>query len=100
MIKSIPENLKGDVEGIKRSANNLISLTNLLVSVADYDRKVIENHLIKINLRDMIVKIIDESNEIMKIKKINVSPIHNFEDFVFAHENKLKFVFQTIIFGL
>lgn len=97
LIKSIPENLKGDVEGIKRSANNLISLTNLLVSVADYDRKVIENHLIKINLRDMIVKIIDESNEIMKIKKINVSPIHNFEDFVFAHENKLKFVFQTII---
>ncbi len=97
LIQTVPENFKEEVEGIKRSANSLIGLTNLLVSVTDYNRKAIENHLVKINLRDMIMKTIEEGSEMVKIKKITISPIHNFEDFVLAHEKKLKFVFQTII---
>ncbi len=97
LSKSVPENLIGDVNGIKKSTDGLINLTNLLVSVTADEGNSFKDNLEKIKVRDVIEKVINEVKDMIVMKKVTILPIHNFEDTILGNEQKMKFVFQTII---
>lgn len=97
LTKSVPDEFKEDVNNIHQSAGKLIDLTNLLANLTTTNSKDFEYNFIKLDLNNIIEEIISKSAEKIKIKNINFLPVLQSDNFILGDEQKIKFVFQTLI---
>jgi signal transduction histidine kinase len=97
LFEAVPENLKGDVSGIQKSANSLINLTNLLANLSLTSGKSFAYNFVQLDLNNLIKKLISETSERIKAKNITIPSLPDSTNFVLADEAKIKFVFQTLL---
>ncbi len=92
-----PENVKDESEKIKKSAENLVGLTNLLVNLSMTENDSFQDDITKINLNNFIKNIISEYSKDLRKREIEFSEMKCFSPFVMVDERKVKFVFQSLI---
>lgn len=92
-----PENVKEESDKIKKSAQNLVSMTNLLVNLSMAEDNSYQDNFLKIDLNNFIKNIISEYKKDLKGKNINFSETKCFSPFISADERKIKFVLQSLI---
>lgn len=97
LMESVPENLKKEVSCIQKSANSLVELTNLLASLSIASERTFGYNFIKLDLNNLIKNLISECSEKIKIKNIILLSPPDATNFVMADEQKIKFVFQTLL---
>jgi len=98
LMESIPENLKIEISHIQKSANSLVDLTNLLANLSTADEQSFGYNFIKLDLNSLIENLIFECSEKIKAKNITLlPPLINSSNFVMIDEQKIKFVFQTLL---
>jgi len=97
LIESVPENLKGEVSHIQKSTNSLFDLTNLLANLSMTSEKTFGYNFIKLDLNSLIKNVIFECSEKIKAKEITLLFLPHSTIFVLVDEQKIKFVFQTLL---
>lgn len=97
LTKSIPANLKADVEHIQRANERLIDLTNLLVNLADPSDKSYEYRLDSTEVNKLIKIVCENCNSRAKSKDIRFETMLQSKGLVSVDLNKIQFVFQTLI---
>lgn len=99
LVESAPENLKEDIDRIQRSTKSLVDLTGILTSLSTTDSNIFEYSLIKMDLNKIIEDIILEYSDKIKNKNIEITPLPKTSNIILVDEQKIKFVFQTLIFN-
>lgn len=99
LLENVPENFKKDIELIRKSTRSLVDLTNILVGVSNSDQYMFEYKLDKVDLNDLVNKVLSDYLDKIDNKKIIVNKLPEGSNFILADGHKLKFVFQTLIFN-
>jgi signal transduction histidine kinase len=97
LMESVPENLKIEISHIQKSTNSLVDLTNLLANLSVADEKTFDYNFIKLNLNNLIENLVSETSEKIKAKGIILQTLFSSTIFILADEQKIKFVFQTLL---
>lgn len=97
LMESVPENFKKEISYIQKSADSLVELTNLLASLSMASERTFEYNLIKLDLNNLIKKLISECSEKIKAKNITLLSPPDTINFIMADEQKIIFVFQTLL---
>lgn len=98
LMGSVPENLKIEVSHIQKSSNSLVDLTNLLANLSMGDEKTFGYNFIKLDLNNLVENLITDTSEKIKAKGITLlPPLINSPNFVMIDEQKIRFVFQTLL---
>lgn len=97
LMESAPEGIREEISHIQKSANSLVDLTNLLANLSVADEKTFGYNFVKLDLGNLIKNLISESSEKIKAKDITLLPLSYSSIFVLADEQKIKFVFQTLL---
>lgn len=98
LIESVPENLKTEISHIQKSANSLVDLINLLANLSMISEKTFGYNFIKLDINNLIENIVSKYSEKIKEKNITLlPPLINSPNFVMIDEQKIRFVFQTLI---
>lgn len=97
LMESAPESLKEEISHIQKSTRSLVDLTDLLANLTVADKKVFRYNFIKLDLNNLIENLISECSEKIKAKNITLLTSYNSSDFILADEQKIRFVFQTLL---
>lgn len=97
LIESVPENLREEINHIQKSANSLVDLTNLLANLSMTSEKTFGYNFVKLDLNNLIENLTSESSKKIKAKNITLLLPPHSTNFVLADEQKIKFVFQTLL---
>jgi signal transduction histidine kinase len=95
--KTVPDEFKEDINNIHQSAGKLIDLTNLLTNLSVTDEKVFAYNFQKVELNKIIQDIVEKNKLKIKNKNINLNLSLDQETFISVDEQKINFVFQTLI---
>jgi len=98
IIKST-SNSNEDAIRIQKSTDSLVDLTNLLVnlSLTEDNTDTFEYKIVKIDLNSFVKNLVSNYSEELKLKNIELKLNLDSTKTILSDEQKLKFIFQTLI---
>ena len=88
---------KTNINQIEISANRLVDLTNIVANISISDESIFGYNFIKLNINNLLESLLFEYEEKIKAKNISLHTALDSDNYIFADEEKIKFVFQTLI---
>ncbi|HTK33153.1 MAG TPA: ATP-binding protein [Candidatus Paceibacterota bacterium] len=95
--ETAPQDMKDDLLHIQSANDRLVELTNLLVNLAGTDDKSYEYAFSNVDVGAMLNNAVAEAKIKCDEKGITVSYTSHGQCMIFADQNKIKFVLQTLL---
>lgn len=95
--ESAPENMKEDLRDIEVANERLVELTALLSNLSGADDKSYEYVFNRIDVSTILTKSVQESTKKSRAKNIDIAYKTPHAMYISADEQKMRFVFQTLI---
>ncbi|MES2314910.1 MAG: HAMP domain-containing sensor histidine kinase [Patescibacteria group bacterium] len=92
-----PENIKDDLQDIEVANERLVELTTLLSNLSGSDDKSYEYIFTNIDVGLLLNKCVEETIKKSSAKNIDIVYKQQLPFYVFGDEQKIKFVFQTLM---